>query len=84
VAVSRILRNVCYAEYDRRSHARAIEVLRKARRLPPLAQAHETPEAQFLRRWAGDTIRRLIAAAPNRSGKPSSLREINLSYREIA
>ena len=82
-----ILRNVCYAEYARRKATpSAIEDAPESAEATPLwHEAQETPEAQLLRRWDGDTIRRLIAALAEPFRETFVLREIqNLSYREIA
>jgi len=47
--------------------------------------AQSSPEAELLRRWDGETIRRLVAALPQPFREAIVLREINnLSYREIA
>src|SRR5205814_1371514 len=59
-----ILRNVCHAEYARRAHAPAgnVEDLPdNAEQVPVWQEAQETPEAQIVRRWDGDTVRRLVA-----------------------
>src|ERR1700712_1362700 len=83
-----ILRNVCRAEYARRKTApsTAIEdVPESAEQAPLWHETQETPEAQVLRRWDGDTIRRMIAALAEPFRETFVLREIqNLSYREIA
>jgi RNA polymerase sigma-70 factor (ECF subfamily) len=83
-----ILRNVCRAEYARRATTptRAIEDVPESAEQPPLwHEAEETPEAQLLRRWDSDTIRRLVAALAEPFRETFVLREIqNLSYREIA
>lgn len=83
-----ILRNVCRAEYARRATTptRAIENVPESAEQPPLwHDAEETPEARLMRRWDGDTIRRLIAALAEPFRQTFVLREIqNLSYREIA
>ena len=83
-----ILRNVCYAEYARRKAAPtgAIEDAPESAEATPLwHEAQETPETQLLRRWDGDTIRRLITALAEPFRETFVLREIqNLSYREIA
>ena len=83
-----ILRNVCRAEYARRATAptSAIEdVPESAAQAPLWHEAEETPEAQLLRRWDTDTIRRLVAALAEPFRETFVLREIqNLSYREIA
>ena len=83
-----ILRNVCRAEYARRATTptKAIEDVPESAEQPPLwHEAEETPEAQLLHRWDGDTIRRLVAALAEPFREAFVLREIqNLSYREIA
>jgi RNA polymerase sigma factor (sigma-70 family) len=83
-----ILRNVCRAEYARRATTptSAIEdVPESAEQAPLWHEAQETPEAQMLRRWDSDTIRRLVAALAEPFRETFVLREIqNLSYREIA
>ena len=83
-----ILRNVCRAEYARRATTptKAIEDVPESAEQPPLwHEAEETPEAQLLHRWDGDTIRRLVSALAEPFREAFVLREIqNLSYREIA
>ena len=83
-----ILRNVCRAEYARRNTAptSAIEDAPESAEQTPLwHEAEETPEAQLVRRWDSDTIRRLVAALAEPFRETFVLREIqNLSYREIA
>src|ERR1700686_1230329 len=83
-----ILRNVCRAEYARRATTptSAIEdVPESAEQAPLWHETQETPEAQMLRRWDSDTIRRLVAALAEPFRETFVLREIqNLSYREIA
>ena len=83
-----ILRNDCRAEYARRKIAptTAIEdVPESAEQAPLWHEAQESPEAQILRRWDSDTIRRLVAALAEPFRETFVLREIqNLSYREIA
>jgi RNA polymerase sigma-70 factor (ECF subfamily) len=83
-----ILRNVCRAEYARRATTptSAIEdVPESAEQTPLWHEAEETPEAQLVRRWDSDTIRRLVAALAEPFRETFVLREIqNLSYREIA
>src|SRR6266436_5835643 len=83
-----ILRNVCRAEFARRasSPTSAIEDVPESSEQAPLwHEAQETPEAQILRRWDGDTIRRLVAALAEPFRETLVLREIqNLSYCEIA
>jgi RNA polymerase sigma-70 factor (ECF subfamily) len=83
-----ILRNVCRAEFARRatSPTGATEDAADHDEQTPLwREPQETPEAQMLRRWDADTIRRLVAALAEPFRETFVLREINnLSYREIA
>jgi RNA polymerase sigma factor (sigma-70 family) len=83
-----ILRNVCRAEFARRSSAPTgvIEDVADHEEQTPLwHEAQETPETQMLRRWDADTIRRLVTALAEPFREAFVLREINnLSYREIA
>jgi RNA polymerase sigma-70 factor (ECF subfamily) len=83
-----ILRNVCRSEYARRAGAPSgsVDELPETAEQPPLWQeTQETPEAQIVRRWDADTVRRLIAALAEPFRETFVLREIeNLSYREIA
>src|ERR1039458_8582356 len=83
-----ILRNVCRAEFARRANSPtgAIEdVPDSAQQTPLWHEADDTPEAQMLRRWDADTIRRLVTALAEPFRETFVLREINnLSYREIA
>jgi len=83
-----ILRNVCRAEYARRSGT--VVGLGGAGELPDDAaplwnEAREAPDAAALRRLDAETMRTLIADLPAAFRKVIVLREINdLSYREIA
>ena len=83
-----ILRNVCRAEYARRATTPTSpieDVPESAEQTPLWHEAQETPEAQMLRRWDSDTVRRLIATLAEPFRETFVLREIqNLSYREIA
>jgi RNA polymerase sigma-70 factor, ECF subfamily len=83
-----ILRNVCRAEYARRAGAptgSVDELPELAEQAPLWQESQETPEAQIVRRWDADTVRRLIAALAEPFRETFVLREIeNLSYREIA
>lgn len=83
-----ILRNVCRAEYARRAGAPAggiDEMPETADQAPLWQETQETPEAQIVKRWDADTVRRLIAALAEPFRETFVLREIeNLSYREIA
>jgi RNA polymerase sigma-70 factor (ECF subfamily) len=84
-----ILRNVCRAEYARRNafvEARADDVGEAEQCTQGLwDEAQQTPEAELLRRFDGETVQRLIAQLPDVFREVIVLREINdLSYREIA
>ena len=83
-----ILRNVCRAEYARRAGAptnSVDELIETAEQAPLWQESQETPEAQIVRRWDADTVRRLIAALAEPFREAFVLREIeNLSYREIS
>ena len=83
-----ILRNVCRAEYARRSTTptSAIEdVPESAEQTPLWHEAQETPETQLVRAKDSDTIRRMVAALTEPFRETFVLREIeNLSYRQIA
>jgi RNA polymerase sigma factor (sigma-70 family) len=83
-----ILRNVCRAEFARRASSPTSTIEDApddAGQTPLWHEAQETPEAQMLRRWDADTIRRLVSALAEPFRETFVLREINnLSYREIA
>jgi RNA polymerase sigma-70 factor, ECF subfamily len=84
-----ILRNVCNAEFARRSKAKLRNTEADAETLEdtaPLWQdVRDTPETALLRELDAATIRRLVAALPTQFREAIVLREINdLSYREIA
>jgi RNA polymerase sigma-70 factor, ECF subfamily len=84
-----ILKNVCKAEFARRSTAPAPSECDDAEptaEQPPIwQQPQSSPEAELLRQWDDQTIRRLVAALPQPFREVIVLREINnLSYREIA
>ena len=83
-----ILRNVCRAEFARRASSPTgvtEDAAENEEQTPLWHEAQETPEAQMLRRWDADTIRRLVAALAEPFRETFVLREINnLSYREIA
>jgi RNA polymerase sigma-70 factor, ECF subfamily len=83
-----ILRNVCNAEFTRRTGARtsAIDDTPEAETRPPLwHESQETPEATVLRERDASAIRRLIDTLAEPFRETFVLREINnLSYREIA
>jgi RNA polymerase sigma-70 factor (ECF subfamily) len=82
-----ILRNVCRAEFLRRSGVVAVGAgaVMTEEALPLWCEAPETPETEVLRQWDAQTIRRLVAALPEPFREAIVLREINdLSYRDIA
>jgi RNA polymerase sigma-70 factor, ECF subfamily len=84
-----ILRNVCRTEFARRAEQpNPLESSEDniAESAPPLWQEPPpSPEAELLRRWDGETIRRLVTALPQPFRETVVLRDINnLSYREIA
>lgn len=82
-----ILRNVCRAEFARRKTAPTVveELPEGGEQTPLWNEAPETPEKQLLRRFDGDTVRKLVAALAEPFRETFVLREIqNLSYREIA
>ena len=80
-----ILRNVCRAEFARRSGA-AADVADVAEDAAPLWQEPaSSPEAAILRQRDSETVRALVAALPEPFREAIVLRDINdLSYREIA
>ena len=80
-----ILRNVCRAEFARRSGA-AGEAADLAEDALPLWQEPESsPETAILRQRDSEAIRALVAALPEPFREAIVLRDINdLSYREIA
>ncbi len=78
-----ILRNVCRAEFARRSGAAETDLPEDA--VPLWSEAQDTPEAAVLRQWDVETIRRLVAALPDQFREAIVLREIHdLSYHDIA
>ncbi|MGB6536989.1 MAG: sigma-70 family RNA polymerase sigma factor [Xanthobacteraceae bacterium] len=83
-----ILRNVCNAEFARRSGAEPAadseeEIL--AEELPLWQEPQASPETVLLRSHDTQTIRKLIAALPPAFREVIVLREINeLTYQEIA
>jgi RNA polymerase sigma-70 factor (ECF subfamily) len=83
-----ILRNVCRAEFARRSSAAvaAEEDAQADEETSPLWQEPlASPEAAMIRQWDAETIRRLVADLPMTFREAIVLREVNeLSYREIA
>src|SRR3981081_1399264 len=83
-----ILRNVCRAEFARRATSPTgapAAVADRDEQPPRCREPQETPEAQMLRRWDADTIRRLVSALAEPFREAFVLREINnLSYRASA
>ena len=84
-----ILRNVCNAEFARRSKlplpADDAEADDSDDAVPIWQEAQPSPETEMLRQWDAQTIRRLVAALPPPFREAIVLREINdLSYGEIA
>jgi RNA polymerase sigma-70 factor (ECF subfamily) len=83
-----ILRNVCNAEFTRRSKYAPADspVEEPATQVLPLWQEPDgSPETVLLRRQDDDTIRRLVAGLPLPFREAIVLRELNdLSYQEIA
>jgi RNA polymerase sigma-70 factor (ECF subfamily) len=84
-----ILRNVCNAEFARRSKqetADDYDADDSASEAPPLWQEPQaSPEGALLRQQDGDTVRRLVAELPAAFREALVLREVNdLSYQEIA
>jgi RNA polymerase sigma-70 factor, ECF subfamily len=84
-----ILRNVCNAEFARRSKVKLRSTESDPETLEDTAplwqEVRDTPETALLRELDAATIRRLIAALPTQFREAIVLREINdLSYREIA
>jgi RNA polymerase sigma-70 factor (ECF subfamily) len=83
-----ILRNVCRAEFLRRSGVALTtdgETEEDEDAAPLWQEAPVSPEAEMLRQWDAKTIRRLVEGLPALFREPIVLREINdLSYSEIA
>jgi len=84
-----ILRNVCRAEFARRTSSATTpidDVPDDAEQAIPLwHETQDTPESQLLRRFDATAIRRLVADLAEPFRETFVLREIqNLSYREIA
>jgi RNA polymerase sigma-70 factor (ECF subfamily) len=80
-----ILRNVCRAEFARRSGAAGepAEVAEDA--LPLWQEPASSPETAILRQRDSEAVRALVAALPEPFREAIVLRDINdLSYREIA
>jgi RNA polymerase sigma-70 factor (ECF subfamily) len=82
-----ILRNVCNAEYARRSVVESLntESDNSESPAPMWTEPQETPEMAMISKVEGETIQGLVASLPGVFREVIVLREINdLSYREIA
>jgi RNA polymerase sigma-70 factor (ECF subfamily) len=83
-----ILRNVCRAEFARRSSSPTAdidELPEDAAQTPLWHEAQETPETQMLRQRDASAVRKLVTALAEPFRETFVLREVhNLSYREIA
>lgn len=82
-----ILRNVCHAEFARRSkHFNGFDGNEATEdRIPMWQEPQPSPEAELLRQRDRETIRRYIAALPAVFREAIVMRDINnLSYCEIA
>jgi RNA polymerase sigma factor (sigma-70 family) len=80
-----ILRNVCRAEFARRSGAAGDLADAAEDALPLWQEPQGSPETAILRQRDSETIRALVAALPEPYRETIVLRDINdLSYREIA
>jgi RNA polymerase sigma factor (sigma-70 family) len=83
-----ILRNVCRAEFARRSSSPTAdidELPEDAAQTPLWHEAQETPETQILRQRDASAVQKLVTSLAEPFRETFVLREIhNLSYREIA
>jgi RNA polymerase sigma-70 factor (ECF subfamily) len=82
-----ILRNVCHAQYGRRTFLSTTDANGDTDddAVPLWQEPQATPELEILRKNDSDTIRRLLVALPDIFREVLVLREINdLSYRDIA
>jgi RNA polymerase sigma-70 factor (ECF subfamily) len=82
-----ILRNVCRAEYARRSSAPSttLDDAPETEQAPMWHEEQQTPEAAVLKERDAVTVRKLVDALAEPFKETFVLREINnLSYREIA
>lgn len=85
-----ILRNVCHAEFARRTRSSTTTIddlpeSAEAAAAPLWQETQDTPETQVLQERDANSIRRMIAALEEPFRETFVLREIqNLSYREIA
>ena len=83
-----ILRNVCNAEFARRSKQETPDDSKQdteTEQAPMWQEPAASPETMILREQDGDTIRKLVSTLPQPFREAIVLREINeLSYQEIA
>ena len=80
-----ILRNVCRAEFARRSGAASDAAEMADDALPLWQEPENSPETTMLRQRDSETVRDLVAALPEPFREAIVLRDIDdLSYREIA
>jgi RNA polymerase sigma-70 factor (ECF subfamily) len=84
-----ILRNVCRVEFGRRARVVLYDVNTENEETgdaaPLWQEAHETPEAELIRKLDAKEIQSMVAALPEVFREVIVLREIeDLSYREIA
>jgi RNA polymerase sigma-70 factor (ECF subfamily) len=80
-----ILRNVCRAEYARRTTTAAADEELTDSAVPLWQEPQQSPELEVLRQRDGESIRRLLEALPDPFREILVLREVNdLSYRDIA
>jgi RNA polymerase sigma-70 factor (ECF subfamily) len=80
-----ILRNVCRAEYARRTTADVPDADVAEAAVPLWQEPQQTPEREILGRMDGEVVRGLLTALPDQFREVLVLREVNdLSYRDIA
>ena len=82
-----ILRNVCRAEYARRSNVVPMDPERNGvdHEIPIWQEEHESPEGEIVRRQDAESVRALLKELPVKFREVVVLRDIeDLSYREIA
>jgi RNA polymerase sigma-70 factor, ECF subfamily len=80
-----ILRNVCRAEFARRSGTAGEPAELTEDALPLWQEPENSPETAILRQCDSETVRALVEALPEPFREAIVLRDINdLSYREIA
>ena len=80
-----ILRNVCRAEYARRSNVVVFEPESDDHGIPLWHEEQQSPEGGIVRRQDAESVRALLRALPVQFREVVVLRDIeDLSYREIA